>query len=379
MLGTVGLACRRGDLAGQRALIHAEREAVGGEGHALEQPRPGDLPLPLPQDPEPPYPYRIEEVRFENPDAGISLSGALTLPREGDPFPAAVLISGSGSQDRNQQIFNHRPFLVIADFLTRRGFAVLRFDDRGVGGSEGDPRVATSEDFAGDAWAAFQFLLRRPDIDHAAIGFIGHSEGGIIAPLVAAEHPEAAFLVLLAGPGIPGDELISSQSRAILRASGIAEQQIAVIDERDRRIRDIAKNEPDDEKAAEAIRAILESLGMEDSQIQNTLGNLLSPWYRFFLGYDPSPALRQVACPVLALNGSLDLQVPADENLAAIEKALREGGNPDVTARKLDGLNHLFQHAEMGLPAEYPRIEETFAPEALELIAQWMARVLAGN
>jgi len=327
-----------------------------------------------PQDPEPPYPYREEEVRFENARDGITLAGTLTLPQTGAPFAAAVLISGSGAQNRNEEVFNHRPFLVMADTLTRRGFAVLRYDDRGVGDSEGNAEAADSRDLAGDAWAAAAGLLEREDI--GAVGFIGHSEGGLIAPMAAVEHPEIAFVVLLAGSGLPGDELLALQSRTILAARGVGKAQIDVIDQANRRIYDVVKAEPDDAAAAEEIRSIMKSLGMQDSQIDAQIRGLLAPWMRFFLSYDPRPTLRELRCPVLALNGSLDVQVPPEENLGAIREALQEGGNPNFRVQRLEGLNHLFQHAESGQVEEYARIEETFAPEALELIAVWLDGVV---
>jgi pimeloyl-ACP methyl ester carboxylesterase len=190
--------------------------------------------------------------------------------------------------------------------------------------------------------------------------------------MAAVEHPEIGFVVLLAGPGLPGDELLALQSRTILAARGVGKAQIDVIEDSNRRIYAIVNGEPDDERAAEEIRGAMKSLGMQDSQIDVQIRSLLSPWMRFFLSYDPRPALRKLRCPVLALNGSLDVQVPPEENLGAVRAALEDGGNPDFTVRRLHGLNHLFQHAETGQPEEYVRIEETFAPEALELIADWL-------
>ncbi|MBN1686684.1 MAG: alpha/beta hydrolase [Spirochaetales bacterium] len=325
-----------------------------------------------PQDPVPPFPYDETEVTFTNDEAGITLAGTLTVPRRGGPFPAVILVSGSGAQNRNEELMNHRPFLVLADHLTRQGIAVLRYDDRGVGGSGGDPAAATSEDFADDAYAAFTFLTGRPGIDARRTGIIGHSEGGIIAPMVAARAPEVNFIVLLAGSGVPGKELLLQQSAAILRASGAPEAQINAASAVNKSIYDVIISQPDNEKAAEQIQEILGGLGIPQDQMDAQITAMLSPWYRYFLTYDPATSLKNTGCPVLALNGSLDLQVPADQNLAAIEQALNGGGNAQVTTIKLEGLNHLFQHATTGLVQEYAQIEETFAPEALQTISDWI-------
>ena len=325
-----------------------------------------------PQDPVPPFPYDESEVTFPNDKAGITLAGTLTLPRQGGPFPAVILVTGSGAQNRNEEVMNHRPFLVLADHLTRQGIAVLRYDDRGVGGSGGDPVMATSKDFAGDAFAAFTFLAKQPGIDAARTGIVGHSEGGVIAPMIAAAHPEVGFIVLLAGPGFIGSELLLQQSAAILRASGATEDQINKARKANRSVYEIVANEPDDAKAAEEIGKILTGLGIPEDNIAAQISPLLTPWYRYFIGYDPAEDLRNTTCPVLAITGSLDVQVPADENLTAIEQALKEGGNDSVVTKKLEGLNHLFQHATTGLVQEYAQIEETFAPEALQIVSDWI-------
>ena len=329
-----------------------------------------------PQDPTPPFPYVEEEVRFRNDDAGIYLAGTLTHPRGDGPYAAVVMVTGSGGQNRDEEVMNHRPFWVIADFLTRRGFAVLRYDDRGIASSEGDAATGTSEDFAEDAWAGAELLMEHPKIAPSRIGIIGHSEGGLIATMLAAEHREIAFIVLLAGPGLPGDEIIAQQSVAILRASGASEEQIKPADETNRKIYDIVKREPDDEKAAREIGDILRSFGVPEELIEGQISGLLSPWYRFYLSYDPQPALKRITCPVLAIIGDLDLQVLADENLRVIGDALEAGGNEAVTLKKFEGLNHLFQHAQTGLVQEYAVIEETFAPEVLEYIGDWLSATI---
>ncbi|GAB4330245.1 MAG: alpha/beta fold hydrolase [Calditrichia bacterium] len=343
-----------------------------------------------PQQPQPPFPYVSKDIRFKNESAGIMLAGTLTLPLGGGPFPAAILISGSGPQDRDETIFNHRPFLVLADNLTRRGVAVLRFDDRGVGRSGGDFRGATSRDFAGDVRAAVAWLRRQEGIDPRKIGLIGHSEGALIAPLVAAEMPEVAFLVLLAAPGLPGDSLLNLQRNKIMQASNFVPALRRVNNLVGKKMLDVLKNVPEDSAALREIRAFvtdywkklsadlqsdLEKEGVTPNSLIVGFRQFLSPWARYFIQYDPLPALRQVRCPVLALWGEKDLQVPPRENLPNIEKALAEGGNRHCRLKVLPRLNHLFQTAKTGLPDEYGKIEETFSPLALREIGDWLDEI----
>lgn len=345
-----------------------------------------------PQNPTEPYPYAVEAVTFENSAAQITLAGTLTLPRSGGPFPAVLLISGSGPQDRDETVFGHRPFWVLADYLTRRGIAVLRYDDRGVGASEGDFAAATSEDFAGDALAGVAYLKSRADIRPAQIGLIGHSEGGLIAPMAAVQSRDVAFIVLLAGPGIPGDRILDLQTALIMKANGAGDALIQKDREMSQHIFGIIKHEADAAAAREAIIAYFQEewdrmddamrdafreSGTTPESMEMRVKSLLSPWFRYFLSYDPVPTLQKVACPVLALNGEKDLQVPPQENLDAIEAALKAGGNKDYTVQELPGLNHLFQTADTGAPEEYAKIEETFAPAALQVIADWIKKVAA--
>jgi uncharacterized protein len=327
-----------------------------------------------PQEPVPPFPYKISEVAFQNKEAGITLGGTITFPDGPGPFPGVVLISGSGQQDRDEEVFGHRPFLVLADRLTRAGIAVLRYDDRGVGASEGAETLAqsTSVDFGKDAYAAHKLLRSLPGIDQDKIGLIGHSEGGLIAPALASQYPEIAFIVLLAGPGLPGAEVIASQSAAILKASGAPETTIRAVDDANRRVYKAILENPNNADAAEAVATIMKGVGVSQAQIDEQLEVLLSPWYRFFLAYDPIPALESLEIPVLALNGTLDLQVPFEANLAAISTALESAPTESFRTEALDGLNHLFQTASTGLVAEYALLEETFSPVALELVAEWI-------
>jgi uncharacterized protein len=338
-----------------------------------------------PQDPQKPYPYNEQEVTFRNEEAGLKFTGTLTTPRAQGPHPAVVLLTGSGAQDRDEAIMGHRPFLVLADYLTRQGIAVLRFDDRGVGGSEGSVTSATTRDFAGDALAALAFLKSRPEIDPKRIGLLGHSEGALVGPLAAVESPDVAFLVLLAAPGLTGEQIIYLQSEALIRAMGGEEEAIAANRELQQRMFTIVKEEPDDAKARDRLQALQKEMlqrmtpeqrkaaGLsEESPIGEQAEMLLTPWFRFFLTYDPVPTLAKVKVPVLVIIGNNDLQVPPAENLPPIEQALRKGGNTDFRVMRPERLNHLLQTSETGLPLEYARIAETIAPSALQSIAGWI-------
>jgi uncharacterized protein len=340
-----------------------------------------------PQEPKRPFPYREEEITYENKKAKVKFAGTLTLPKGDGPFPAVVMITGSGPQNRDEELLGHKPFLVIADYLTRRGIAVVRVDDRGVGGSTGDNDSSTTADFAEDALAGVEFLKGRKEIDAKHIGLIGHSEGGLVGPLAASMSKDVAFVVMLAGPGLPGDEILIEQNKLILKAAGASKDDI------DRQLKwlsmalPILKQEEDAKVADKRIRAELakwkEAAGEKDKAMadfvstrEKAVGTLNTKWFRFFLSYDPRPALRKVQCPVLALNGEKDLQVPAKVNLEAVAKALKEGGNKDYTVKEFPGLNHLFQTCKTGGIQEYGSIEETMAPVVLETMGDWiLARV----
>ncbi|RKR02949.1 alpha/beta hydrolase family protein [Maricaulis maris] len=330
-----------------------------------------------PQEPVGPFPYRVEPVRFDNPEAeGVTLAGTLTIPAGDGPFPAAILISGSGPQDRDETVWTHRPFAVLADHLTRNGIAVLRYDDRGFAESTGDFASSTSMDFASDTAAALAWLRARPEIDTSAIGLIGHSEGGLIAPVVAADNDAVAFLVLLAGPGTTGEQIILDQSLAAARAGGRSEEELEVLARLIPQITGTVSAAADEEAARSALNALftdetLALLGAAPAQRELLVSQNVRAWQRTFLRHDPAAYLPQVDQPVLAVNGSLDLQVLPGPNLAGLEAGL--SGNPDVTVLELEGLNHMFQTAQTGTIAEYAEIEETFAPHALDLISDWIA------
>ena len=339
-----------------------------------------------PQEPKKPYPYIEEEVTYENEEAGIKLAGTLTLPHSEGPFPAVILITGSGGQDRNETVCGHRPFLVLADYLTRKGIAVLRVDDRGVGGSTGNLLESTSEDFAGDVLTGVNYLKGRKEVNPKKIGLIGHSEGGIIAPIAAARTSDVAFIVLMAGTGLTVEEIIYLQGDLLLKTVGVSDEVLALQRTSSEQIFEIIKNEKDNKIAKKKIRKIMtdilaklskeekDALGASEATMEIQLKKLLSRWFRFFLTYDPKTALMKVKCPVLAINGQLDLQVPPKENLSAIEEALKTGGNTNYTIQELPKHNHLFQRAQTGAISEYAKIEETISPIALKAITQWILK-----
>ena len=332
-----------------------------------------ELERPRPQNPTKPYPYREEEVSFENSGAGIKLAGTLTIPPGEGPFPAVVLVAGSGAHDRDEALMGHRPFLVLSDYLTRRGIAVLRYDKRGVGESGGTYGTATTADFADDAEAGLAYLETRAEVDRRKIGLIGHSEGGMIAPLLAARNSSVAFIVMMAGPGVPGDELLVEQTLMIAEANGQSHETAEKAAGEERIILSLVKDETDSAVLEKKLREQLTGQ-VPEAQIGAAIKSTSSPWFRYFISYDPAAALRKVKCPVLAVVGSKDLQVPPEQNIPAIRKALQDAGNQKFEIDELPGLNHLFQTAKTGSPAEYAQIEETISPIAMEKIAAWVAK-----
>jgi len=324
-----------------------------------------------PQNPAKPYPYRQEDVSFENRVQNVTLAATLTLPPGRPPFPAVLLITGSGPQDRDESLLGHKPFLVLSDYLTRQGIAVLRADDRGVAQSTGDFATATTADFATDTEAGVAYLKTRAEIDPHKIGLIGHSEGGLIAPMVAARNASVAFIVMMAGPGVPGDQILPAQSEAIGVASGKNPQDAAKDAARQRELIALVESEKDGAVLEKELKEKMAGRTPE-AQVGAQIHQLTSPWFRYFLAYDPAIALRHLSCPVLAINGGKDTQVLPKQNLPPIRKALQEGGNQHFEVDELPGLNHLFQTAKTGAPAEYADIEETISPIALEKIASWI-------
>ena len=331
-----------------------------------------EAPKARPQDPQPPFNYRAEEVTFTNKKEGNTLAGTLTIPEGEGPFPALVLVSGSGQQNRDEELMNHRPFWVIADYLSRRGVAVLRYDDRGMGGSTGEVLNATSLDFSYDADAAFDYLLNRKEINASQVGILGHSEGGIINFMVAERRPEVAFLVSLAGPAVNGIEVLKEQQAAILRAQGMSEEMVQFSGNANAQMFDIIEASNDREEADTLLRQLLKGWGYNEELTEQTVGQMASPWMYYFLKYDPTEAIVKTNCPALLLNGSKDLQVLASQNLPAYEKIIAEHGKTNLTLREMPDLNHLFQHCETGSPTEYVEIEETISPEVLEAIVEFV-------
>lgn len=326
-----------------------------------------------PQDPVKPYPYISEDIYFPQAPEGFRLAGTITRPEGDGPFPAVVLITGSGAQNRNEELLGHRPFLVLADALTRSGIVVLRYDDRGFADSEGDASTATSLDFADDAESAVNHLKTLPYVDTGNIGIIGHSEGAIIAPIVAQRNKDLAFLVLMAGSGVDGMAVLEDQTAAILRAQQAPESYIAQVVASNMAIYATILDESRSlEERKEAVKQTLLSLGMPEDQATSQMSALFSPWYMTFLALDPSDYLKDLAIPVMILNGTKDTQVSATLHVPAIEQALLDGGNTRYTTKVYDGLNHLFQPAQTGAPEEYGTIETTIDPQVLEDISTWI-------
>lgn len=357
----------------------------GGQSFDLEFSRSDSvITINRPQEPKPPFPYIEEDVVFENKNANITLAGTLTYPKEGENFPVVILVSGSGPQNRNEELLGHKPFLVIADFLTRNGIAVLRYDDRGVGKSTGNFSSATTLDFVGDALSAVGFLKSKDQINKNQIGIIGHSEGGLIAPLAAVQSEDVAFIIMMAGPGLRGKEILVLQTELILRANGEPEDEIKKGAGLNEQLYGILLSEKDSASVSSQLRDVFErayiemtdkektQIGDKDIFMERQFSMMQSPWFKYFLAYDPYETLTKVSCPVLAINGEKDLQVPSKENLAMIEKAFKEAEKENYKLVELPGLNHLFQTAKTGSPMEYSTIEETISPSALNVIKDWI-------
>jgi fermentation-respiration switch protein FrsA (DUF1100 family) len=331
-----------------------------------------ELEVRRPQNPVKPYPYREEDVSYANKTAGNTLAATITIPPGKGPFPAVLLIAGSGPHDRDESLLGHKPFLVLADYLTRKGIVVLRADKRGVGKSTGEYAKATTADFATDADAGVAYLMSRPEVDRRKIGLVGHSEGAIIAPMAAVADADVAFIVMMAGSGVPGDQIIVEQGRLIAIAGGESKEKADEDAVKQRETMTLVETEKDPAALERLLGAKLATEGVPDAGISAQIKAVTSPWFRFFLTYDPATALRKLTIPVLDINGSLDLQVPPAQNLPAIRTALADNKHAEVD--ELPGLNHLFQTAKTGSPAEYGQIEETISPIALDKIASWILK-----
>ena len=325
-----------------------------------------------------------EDVTFKNEKANVTLAGTLTLPSKEESYPAVVLISGSGPQNRNSEFAGHRPFLVLADYLTRKGMAVLRYDDRGFGQSTGNFGTGTSLDFSYDVESAIEFLKTRKEIKNDNIGLIGHSDGAMIAPMIAARTSDVSFIVLLAGPGVPGPKLLLDRQELLEKKMGFSEVEVEKSRRHAEQMIQIVVNSSDTETTkAELIMFSINNYddipeyavppGMsKDDFISKHIEMLSSPWFKYFLKYDPISTLQKVRCPVLALNGEKDVQVPSKANLDGIKNALIAGENRNITIHEIPRLNHAFQECVTGMPDEYGKIDQTFSPTALTEISDWI-------
>lgn len=320
-----------------------------------------------------PRPYHDETVIIAS-GAQTTLAGTLTRPEGQGPFPAVVLVSGSGPNTRDEAVFDHKIFLVLADYLARQGIAVLRYDKRGIGTSTGDYANATTAEFTADAGAAAAWLRAQPGIDARHVGLVGHSEGGLIVPAVAAADPKTAFIVLMAGPGLPGDQLLLKQQALIAKSAGVPDAVLARNLEITGRVFTAVKGTKTEAEATAAAKAVLDPEvargALTRERADASIKQVSTAWMRTFLASDPVPVLQKVRVPVLAINGSLDMQVPPAEDLAAIKAALKD--DKDVTVLELPGLNHLFQDAKTGAPSEYAAIEQTLSPQALKTVGDWI-------
>jgi pimeloyl-ACP methyl ester carboxylesterase len=329
-----------------------------------------------PQEPIKPYSYYSEDITFENKKAGVSLAGTLTLPKKDGVFPVVILISGSGPQNRDEELLGHKPFLVLSDFLTKNGIAVLRFDDRGTGKSSGDFKEATTFDFAKDVEYAIEYLQKRKEINKDKIGLIGHSEGGIIAPIIASENEDIDFIVLMAGSALRGDKLLLLQKYKIETQMGINRQLVESNQQIFAGAYEIILNESiENELVSDTLSKYFTSKygqALPEKQKIALINQLSSPWMINFIRLDPAVYLSKVNCPVLAINGSKDIQVPSKENLEIIKDNFRKTENTSVKVKELEDLNHLFQECETGSISEYGTIEQTISPIALKEILNWI-------
>ncbi len=333
-----------------------------------------------PQTPKAPFPYKSKPITFKNEGVGIKLAGTLTVPKDSENPPVVILISGSGPQDRDETIADHRPFAVIADHLSRNGIAVFRYDERGVGASEGEFGSATSADLATDVEAAIDRLKGRRDVGSSKIILAGHSEGGLLAPMIASRRDDVDGIILLAAPAVNGAEIVLSQSRLIAATAGVSEEELDRQGTILKAAFELLKSKSDGsgdfyakfkEKAASVMGKEIDGFELAP-EIEMSVRQIDTPWFRYFATYEPGPALEKTQCPVLALIGRKDLQVDAKLNVPPLREALKAGGNKDVKIRELDNLNHLFQECKTGLPGEYGSIEQTFSPVALKLMSRWI-------
>ncbi len=353
----------------------------------------GEIPAakPKPQTPQPPFIYHSEDVEYDNDDKTVHLAGTLTYPKSGGKFPVAILISGSGQQDRDETIMGHKPFAVIADRLTKLGFAVLRVDDRGTGKSTGEVSKASSADFSKDVNTSIEYLKSRKEIDPKKIGLIGHSEGGLIAPIVAAERNDIDFMILLAGPGIKGSTLLAEQGEQLILQYGVSKEAVQNYLPLYKKFIQLSAEGNDSATLARKGRLafatwkqnsnpdLVKAIGFTDEEsteaiLENLISGFAQPWMQFFLASDATLWLEKTAAKVLALNGEKDIQVLANSNTEGIKKALKKSKSPSYEVKILPGLNHLFQKCTLCTVNEYGMLDETFSETALDEMAKWLQK-----
>ncbi|MBO9594719.1 MAG: alpha/beta fold hydrolase [Niabella sp.] len=324
-----------------------------------------------PQEPKPPFAYHSEDLSFENEQQGNRLAGTLTTPENKKDYPVVILITGSGAQDRNEALFGHKPFLVIADYFARHGIGTLRLDDRGVGGSDKGKDGATSADFATDISSAVHYLAAR---GYQRIGLVGHSEGGMIAPITASKNKAVKFVVSMAGPGIAIDSLMLQQLKATSKTQHIPEADLNTHIQAARKAYAFTKGYTGDNLRTVLTDTLLQYFPQVPDMVRAMAQTISTPWFTYFIRFNPQDYIRQLKIPVLAINGSLDVQVDARANLAGWEAGLKKAGNTSAEVKALKGLNHLFQQATTGAVSEYAQIEQTIAPEVLELMTNWILK-----
>lgn len=343
-----------------------------------------------PQTPKPPFPYKSEDVVYFNKEKSIQYGATITLPQGNGPFPAVVLITGSGQQNRDEELFGHKPFAVLADYLTRKGYVVMRVDDRGVGQTTGDVKNATSKDFANDVMTSLDYLKAMPQVNKTKVGLLGHSEGGMIAQLVAAERKDLAFVIMHAGPGQPILDLMTEQNRLVLTSTGMPAESVQRYSSFYKGMMTVIASASSDSAAVKLAAPLLDdwmdktpketvvaTTGIKSGEgkaayVNGFVKQVRSPWFHYFIQYNPGAYVQKMKAKVLALNGDKDIQVPSKENLSALKASLQKGGNKSFETVELKGLNHLFQHCQKCTVAEYAELEETMAPEALETIGAWL-------
>lgn len=344
-----------------------------------------------PQTPVPPFSYKSEDIEYFNGDNSIKYAGTITIPPGKGPFPAAILITGSGQQNRDETMAGHQPFAVIADHLTKQGFVILRVDDRGIGGTTGDVKNATTADFAKDVMVGLDYLKKRPEVNAKKLGMIGHSEGGMIAAMVGAERKDIDFIIFLAAPGIKITELMVEQNQAVLAKSGMPSKYVTayaslyrklietIVTSNTAQVRENLTAVVDKWRDTTDKTAVISTTRIFNSKTRDEFVNQFATlaenaWFSYFFRFDPVPYLEKLSGKILALNGSQDVQVVSASNLAGIKEALKKSKAKTVDVIELPGMNHLFQTCKDCSLVEYGRLDETFSPIALQKMSEWLKK-----